>query len=200
MEEKRKFSARWPIRHYTIKTNTLSVQCVDACSVTGVVEWDVTSTERGVHSVGSANIVLKIAPTGSDIGGLILSENGSVLSAHNNSISSLPQASASSSTQPAPDATATPEQQASSPTAAYAEGRQARIAYENWYNALPDGPYRDGATYWAGNRSLKPPPSCAPVGGTQDWQEGCTAGRMRLTPIDMRRKTEKDFRSGWNSM
>ncbi len=35
MEEKRKFSARWPIRHYTIKTNTLSVQCVDACSVTG---------------------------------------------------------------------------------------------------------------------------------------------------------------------
>ena len=79
MDEKRKFSERWPIRKYAVKTSTLFVQCTDTCAVSGVVEWDVRSIERGAHSVGAANFVLKIAPLASAIGGLIVSENGSVL-------------------------------------------------------------------------------------------------------------------------
>ncbi len=72
MNEKRTFSARWPIRHYTIKPNSLSVQCENdgPCSATGIVAWDCTSQERGEHSVGTANFAVSI------INGVIVSENG----------------------------------------------------------------------------------------------------------------------------
>jgi hypothetical protein len=78
MNEKRTFSARWPIRHYTIKPNSLSVQCENdgPCSATGIVAWDCTSQERGEHSVGTANFAVRI------INGVIVSENGSVLTGH----------------------------------------------------------------------------------------------------------------------
>jgi hypothetical protein len=97
-----------------------------------------------------------------------------------------------------------PEQQTSSATVAFAQGRQARIIYEQWYASLPDGPYRDGATFWAANRSLKVPPSCASLSDGRPeqyyWQQGCLEARSRLSPIDIRRKTEKDFWWGWNSL
>jgi hypothetical protein len=122
MEIKGKFSARWPIRHYTISPTSLFVQCAEnACSVTGVVSWDVTSMERGAHSVGSANIALRIT------NGVIVSENGSVLTSHAETI----------------------EAQQASQTPSYAQGRQARIEYEQWITSLPNGSYRDGALFWA---------------------------------------------------
>ena len=70
MEEKRKFSVRWPIRQYNI--GSLSVLCGDGgCSVTGIVTWDCTSQERREHSIGTANFALRI------VNGVIVSENGS---------------------------------------------------------------------------------------------------------------------------
>ncbi|HME20300.1 MAG TPA: hypothetical protein VKI44_02865, partial [Acetobacteraceae bacterium] len=73
--EKRKFSARWPIRHYIVDPNSLLVQCDGiTCSVSGVVAWDCTNLELGAHSVGTANFALRI------VNGVIVSENGSVLS------------------------------------------------------------------------------------------------------------------------
>jgi len=208
MDEKRKFSARWPMRHYAVKISTLFVQCADTCSVTGVIEWDVGSVDRGAHSVGAANIVLRIAPVGSDIGGVIVSENGSVLSSHADSLPSVPQASAPT---PAPLAsnqamppegsnTLTPGQQAASTTTAYAEGRQARIDYERWFASVPEGPYRDGVVFWASNRSLKVPPSCAQPRSIQEWQLGCADARIRLALIDPRRNAEKNYWWGWNSL
>jgi hypothetical protein len=77
MDEKRKFSMRWPNRSYTVKMDTLVTQCTDGCSVSGIVDWDASSTERNEHSTGSAVFVLKIAPNG-----LIVSENGAVKSSH----------------------------------------------------------------------------------------------------------------------
>ncbi len=50
------------------------------CAVTGVVEWQVESPERGVRSFGAASFVIKIAPSAEGLGGLIVSENGAVLS------------------------------------------------------------------------------------------------------------------------
>jgi hypothetical protein len=208
MDEKRKFSARWPSRLYTVRTSTMFAQCSETCSVTGVVEWDVSSPNRGAHSVGAANFVLRIAPDHSATGGVILSENGSVLSNHTDSLPPAPQASATAPIQPAPDPTSppvvpgtlSPEQQAASATTAYAEGRQARIDYEGWFASLPAGPYRDGALFWAGNRSLKVPPSCVPTGSTQDWQQGCFAARGWLAIVDPRRKSEKNYWWGWNSL
>ncbi len=192
MDEKRKFSARWPIRQYTIQPNTLFVQCTDSCSVTGVVQWNVSSIERNAHSVGTANFVLKIVLNGSAAGGIILSENGAVLSAHNDTLSAAQASLTPAPLSPSPvDATSSP---------AYAAGRQARLDYEAWFNSLPESDFRKGAEFWAANRSLKPPPSCAQPGASGDWQSGCQSGQSRLSYSDARRRTEKDFRAGWNSL
>jgi ATP-dependent protease ClpP protease subunit len=182
MTEKRKFSARWPVRHYTVRVPTLFAQCADICSVTGVVEWDVSSPERGAHSIGSANFVLKVALDSSGSDGIVLSENGSVLSAHNDT---LPTAQASTDT---------------SSTHAYLSGRQARVDYEAWFNSIPPGDYQQGVTFWAANRSLKIPPSCTQPGRSAEWQNGCMGARQRLITSDLRRRTEADFKAGWNSL
>jgi hypothetical protein len=171
MDEKRKFAIRWPIRHYTVNPGSLFVQCdTGGCSVTGVVNWDCTSLERGAHSVGSANYALRI------VGGVIVSESGSVLTNH---------------------ADAAGNQQ-DGETPSYSQGRQARIEYEQWYGSLPEGGYKDGATFWATHRSDKPaPPNCV---GSTDWIAGCVAARVRLVSSDVRRITDRNFWSGWNSL
>jgi ATP-dependent protease ClpP protease subunit len=192
MDEKRKFSARWPIRHYTIQPNTVFAQCTDTCSVTGVVQWNVSSIERNAHSIGTANFVLKIALNGSPVGGIILSENGAVLSAHNDTLPAAQASLTSAPLSPQPvDATSLP---------AYVAGRQARLDYEAWFNSLAEGDFHKGAEFWAANRSLKPPPSCAQPGASADWQRGCLSGRSRLSYSDARRRTENDFKAGWNSL
>jgi hypothetical protein len=171
MEEKRKFSVRWPIRQYNI--GSLSVLCGDGgCSVTGIVAWDCTNQERGEHSIGTANFALRI------VNGVIVSENGSVLTGRKETV----------------------ESQAAASTVAYGQGRQARIGYEQWVNSLPPSGYKDGVLFWAAHRSDKLPPSCMQPGALPDWQAGCLANRTRLAPIDVRRTTEKDFWWGWNSL
>ena len=172
MDEKRKFSIRWPIRHYSIDPNSLFVQCDgSACSVTGVVAWDCANLERGAHSIGTANFALRI------VDGVIVSENGSVLTRDNNIV----------------------EQEADTSTPAYAQGRQARIDYERWYSSLSEGSsYKDGANFWATHRSDKPaPPNCV---GTPEWVAGCVSARIKLTPSDLRRNSDSNFRSGWNGL
>jgi len=94
----------------------------------------------------------------------------------------------------------TPEQQASSSTTAYAEGRVARITYENWFTELGDGPFREGAVFWTSNRSLKLPPSCAQTDYNDAWRQGCATVRTWFVTIDRRRRTEKDYWWGWNSL
>ena len=171
MAEKRKFSARWPIRHYTVDLDSLFIQCDGGgCNVTGVLAWDCTSPERVAHSVGTANFALRI------VNSVIVSENGSVLSGH----------------------TDTPESLQAATTPAYAQGRQARLDYQQWYNGLVLGDYKDGVAFWAMHRSDKPaPPKCV---GTPDWIAGCLAARARLTMIDFNRNTDKSFWFGWNSL
>jgi hypothetical protein len=47
------------------------------------------------------------------------------------------------------------------------------------------------------NRSDKPnPPNCV---GSSEWVAGCVAARIRLTPSDIRRNSDKNFWLGWNS-
>ena len=171
MDAKRKFAVRWPVRQYTVNPNSLFVQCEgNTCSVSGVVAWDCTSQERGAHSSGNANFAFRI------VNGVIVSENGSVLSSHADST----------------------EQQQAATTVAYTQGRQARVDYEQWIAGLPDGSYKDGVTFWATHRSDKPaPPNCV---GTPDWIAGCVAARVRLSPSDFRRNTDKNFWWGWNSL
>ena len=171
MDAKRKYAIRWPIRHYAINPGSVFVQCdSEGCTVTGVVNWDCSSLARSEHSVGSANYAFRIA------NGVIVSENGSVLTGHKDTVES---------------------QQQAGQTASYAQGRQARIEYEQWYSKLPEGIYKDGASFWAAHRSDKPQPNCV---GTPGYVAGCTAARVKLTASDMRRIADKDFWYGWNSL
>ncbi len=84
--------------------------------------------------------------------------------------------------------------------AAYSQGRADRLDFDTWFKALsPD--MRAGAESWAGRRSLRVPGSCElPPGQTPDWAAGCTAARDRLAKRDARRKSEPDYKRGWNSL
>jgi hypothetical protein len=208
MDEKRRFSRRWPVRHYTVRTNTLFAQCSDICSVSGVVEWDASSAERAARSTGSANFVLRIVPGRPGLGeGRIVSENGAVLASHIEPLTAVPAAPVAPVTSivPAVPTTASgiaalsPEQRQAAMTPAYADGRQARATYEQWYAALPAGPYRDGATFWAAHRTDRPPPVCA-AGPPGEWQRGCNDGRAILARSDALRRADRNFWWGWNSL
>ena len=86
-------------------------------------------------------------------------------------------------------------------SAAFEEGAADRQAWESWFGSL-SGDYRAGAEYWSAQRSLPKPDSCYGPGGTNrgDWTAGCLAAQQRLTPSDARRKTEPDYKLGWNSL
>lgn len=83
---------------------------------------------------------------------------------------------------------------------AYRQGQTDREVWEKWFNGL-SGDYRVGAEYWAGHRSLPTPGSCAtaPSDSGPDWSKGCFAAQGKLAPADVRRKTEPDYRLGWNN-
>jgi hypothetical protein len=84
----------------------------------------------------------------------------------------------------------------SAPSTAFAQGLADRKALEDWF-ASSSGDYHVGALYWAAQRSLPHPGSCAALGG--DRSAGCFASQGRLATSDVRRKTEPDYRQGWNS-
>ena len=86
----------------------------------------------------------------------------------------------------------------SPPSQAYIEGRNARIAYENWFAGLSDAD-KAGAEFWASRRSLKPPPSTCHYQSTA-FENGCQEAKRILKPLDARRTSEPDFKLGWNSL
>jgi len=97
-----------------------------------------------------------------------------------------------------PDATA-PGTPAISPPAesdAYRAGLRDRAAWEQWFNDL-QGDNKTGAFFWASQRSLPKPGSCKQM--NDDFYAGCTAAKTRLSASDTRRKTEPDYKAGWNA-
>jgi hypothetical protein len=91
---------------------------------------------------------------------------------------------------------------ASSTSRAFEDGRRDRLAFEQWINGLPPDE-REGALWWAEMRSNKPQPLCTSVPNpVNDYQPGrvygCGAAQNRLYLMDARRKTEPDYKAGWN--
>jgi hypothetical protein len=86
----------------------------------------------------------------------------------------------------------------SPPSAAFQEGLAARADLETWF-AGTQGDEHAGALFWTAQRSLAHPGSCADPSMSQAWQDGCTAAQKRLALPDARRKSEPDYRKGWNS-
>jgi hypothetical protein len=90
--------------------------------------------------------------------------------------------------------------QQADPSSAFRDGAADRQAWESWFADLT-GDYRAGAGYWAAHRSDPKPATCYGAGAKNlgDWTAGCLAAQQRLAPVDVRRKTEPDYRLGWNS-
>jgi gag-polyprotein putative aspartyl protease len=88
----------------------------------------------------------------------------------------------------------------SQPSAAFQDGLRDRALWERWFTNVA-GNFKDGAEYWAGQRSLSNPGSCYGQSGEYlgDWTGGCLAAKRFLNPTDIRRKAEPDYRAGWNA-
>jgi hypothetical protein len=98
-----------------------------------------------------------------------------------------------------PPQMATTYVQPSNPTPApspmFQKGLADRTAWEQWVASLP-ADHRAGAEYWAGQRSLTHPGTCY---GVPAFTTGCEAAKARLTAADAQRKSEPDYKLGWNS-
>ena len=81
---------------------------------------------------------------------------------------------------------------------AFEDGLRDRASIEGW---LAHQVYdtRDGAQFWAGQRSLAAPKVCGEQPMSLNWRAGCAESLVRFAPFDVRRRTEPDYRRGWNS-
>ncbi len=76
------------------------------------------------------------------------------------------------------------------------QGLQDRTAWEQWFNGL-QGDYKTGAFFWAGQRSLPHPGSCQQM--SAPFYAGCTQAKVKLSSSDALRKSEPDYKAGWNA-
>ena len=80
---------------------------------------------------------------------------------------------------------------------AFMDGLQDRRTWETWFGGL-SGAARDGADWWAGQRSQPHPGSCE-TQVDRDARWGCLVAADKLAPFDARRKKEPDYKRGWSS-
>ena len=82
----------------------------------------------------------------------------------------------------------------------FQQGLTDRKGWEQWFGSL-SGLYLEGASFWAEHRSDHKTPSCYGNGGVtiEVFTTGCLAAQQRLAALDMRRKSDPDYRRGWNS-
>lgn len=122
----------------------------------------------------------------------------------------LETASSAPSRKDAPPSASAPNQYYGSPSppppdqppisATYEHGLRDRRAWEWWFAGLA-GAFKDGAEYWASHRSTPQPGSCYGPAEQNlgDWTAGCLAAKRILTPSDVCRKAEPEYRAGWNN-
>jgi hypothetical protein len=82
----------------------------------------------------------------------------------------------------------------------FQQGAADRRTLEQWFASL-SGVYSGGAKFWAEHRSDRQTPSCYGNGGLNpgEFTAGCLMAQQRLTNSDVRRKSDPDYRRGWNS-
>lgn len=88
---------------------------------------------------------------------------------------------------------------------AFQQGLVDRKSWEGWFASLTPFAHA-GALYWSAQRSLRQPGSCliSPPNLSPDdrfeWCQGCIDAQRHLNLSDKRRKTDSDYRAGWNSL
>lgn len=80
------------------------------------------------------------------------------------------------------------------PVSSYQAGVMDRASFGQWYAGLT-GDYRSGAMYWVAHRSSPREARCPDQG---DQAAGCLAAQQKLSPFDTRRKSDPNYRRGWN--
>ena len=80
------------------------------------------------------------------------------------------------------------------------QGYAARVSFEVWLAGLK-GDQRRGADFWSGERSIPKPISCFATKYSliAEFVLGCQEAQRRLSLPDVRRRTEPEYRKGWNS-
>lgn len=83
----------------------------------------------------------------------------------------------------------------------YLDGVNDRSQYEIWFAQLT-ADYKKGVEFWVSNRSKPMQPSCFGQGAApeSDWMRGCLTAQRRFAPLDARRKSDPEYRLGWNSI
>jgi hypothetical protein len=83
LNDKQAFMERWPNRAYSMRPGSISTSCDprdNSCTVTGIVDWRASSTERNATSTGSARFQLTFSTQGRPT---LLSEWSEVLTRSN---------------------------------------------------------------------------------------------------------------------
>jgi hypothetical protein len=93
-----------------------------------------------------------------------------------------------------------PDQNIGSSPSSFDQGLADRAEFEQWFASL-SGDFRRGVDWWAGHRSLSHAGTCnSPAAAmNQQFTLGCEAAKARLTAKDVKRKSDPDYRRGWNS-
>jgi hypothetical protein len=85
-------------------------------------------------------------------------------------------------------------------SASFAEGLADRQSWETWLSGLPPDEAR-GAKWWATNRNSPGHTTCA-LAAADDaaFAAGCMNAQGKLAPVDVRRRSDPEFKKGWNSL
>jgi hypothetical protein len=93
-----------------------------------------------------------------------------------------------------------PDQNIGSSLSSFDQGLADRAEFEQWFASL-SGDFHRGAEWWAGHRSLPHAGTCnGPAAAMkQEFTLRCEAAEARLTAKDVKRKSDPDYRRGWDS-
>jgi hypothetical protein len=78
----------------------------------------------------------------------------------------------------------------------FEQGLADRTAWERWFEGLPPS-VKAGAEYWSAQRSTPKPGGCTSTDAA--FMAGCTEAQRRLALSDTKRRSDPDYRLGWNS-
>jgi hypothetical protein len=74
----------------------------------------------------------------------------------------------------------------------FQQGLADRTGFQQWANRF-SGEFRAGIEWWTSQRSTMHPPFCA---GRPEFLAGCSEAKVRLTPFDVLRKRDPDYKAG----
>jgi ATP-dependent protease ClpP protease subunit len=94
-----------------------------------------------------------------------------------------------------PTMSPTPVPTASVTSPMFQKGLADHTAWQKWVDSF-SGEFRAGIEWWASQRSMPNPGSCA---GPPGFVAGCNQAKARLASYDLQRKAQPEYKLGWNA-